>query len=155
MQQSHNLSKKTKHQLSMITCTRKFHFDSAHRVMQHENKCKLLHGHRYVVEATFTAKNLDNLGRIIDFSVIKDLLGSWLDNNFDHNTILHQDDSQLGEQIAKITGQKIYYLPCNPTAENIAWYLHTKICPMLFDACNISCVGITVFETPNCFAQIK
>ncbi len=139
----------------MITCTRKFHFDSAHRVMQHEHKCKLLHGHRYVVEATFTASNLDSVGRIIDFSIIKNLLGSWLDNNFDHNTILHQEDALLGEQISKITGQKIYYLPCNPTAENIAWYLHKKICPMLFDDYNITCVSIAVFETPNCSAKIK
>jgi len=139
----------------MITCTRRFNFDSAHRVMEHEHKCKLLHGHRYVVEATFTAPSLDNLGRIVDFSVIKQLLGEWLDDNFDHNTILHQNDTLLGSQIASITGQKIYYLPYNPTAENIALYLYKKICPQLFVKHNIRCIAVKVFETPNCTAEIN
>ena len=51
----------------MIICTRKLEFDSAHRVMEHESKCKMLHGHRYALEASFAATKLDNLGRVIDF----------------------------------------------------------------------------------------
>ena len=34
----------------MITCTRRIEFDAAHRILNHESKCKMLHGHRYVVE---------------------------------------------------------------------------------------------------------
>ena len=139
----------------MIICTRRLEFDSAHRVMKHESKCKMLHGHRYVVEVSFGAKNLDEIGRVIDFGVIREVLGKWLDNNFDHNTILHQDDKILGDNIAKITGQKIYYLPYNPTAENIAKYLIEDICPQLFSNYPIKCVAIKVYETPNCSAQIN
>ena len=56
----------------MIICTRRLEFDSAHRVMNHEGKCKMLHGHRYVLEASFSAKKLDELGRVIDFGVIRE-----------------------------------------------------------------------------------
>ena len=35
------------------TCTRRIEFDAAHRVMEHESKCRHLHGHRYAIEATF------------------------------------------------------------------------------------------------------
>jgi 6-pyruvoyltetrahydropterin/6-carboxytetrahydropterin synthase len=139
----------------MIICTRRLEFDSAHRVMNHESKCKMLHGHRYVVEASFTAKDLDNLGRIVDFGVIREVLGKWLDDNFDHNTILWDQDKILGENIAQITRQKIYYLPYNPTAENIAKYLFENICPNLFSNYPIKCYQIKVFETPNCSAQIN
>ena len=138
----------------MIICTRKLEFDSAHRVMEHESKCKMLHGHRYVVEASFGAVELDAIGRVIDFGVIREVLGKWIDDNLDHNTILFEKDQNLGENIAKITGQKIYYMKSNPTAENIAKHLLEDICPQLFASHNIKCVGIKVYETPNCSAQI-
>src|SRR4051812_49251931 len=116
----------------MITCTRKVHFDAAHRVMNHESKCKMLHGHRYVIEATFAADELDNLGRVIDFGVIRDRLTNWIDTNWDHNTILCEKDKELGEVIAKQISQKIFYLPTNPTAENMAEYLLNTVCRKLF-----------------------
>ena len=138
----------------MMICTRKLEFDSAHRVMEHESKCKMLHGHRYVVEASFGAKELDEIGRIIDFGLIREILGKWIDDNLDHNTILCEKDKDLGENITKITGQKIYYMAENPTAENISKHLFEDICPQLFANYPVKCVGIRVHETPNCSAQI-
>ena len=138
----------------MITCTRRLEFDSAHRIMNHESKCKLLHGHRYVVEATFSAKELDNIGRVIDFGVIKSVLGAWIDEYLDHNTILCIYDKNLGSNISAITSQKIYYMEQNPTAENIAKHLLYDICPQLFANYPIKCISIKVHETPNCSAEI-
>ncbi len=137
----------------MITCTRKVEFDAAHRVMEHESKCKMLHGHRYVIEATFVADGLDSLGRVIDFGVIKDRLGGWIDANWDHNTILFEQDRELGELIAKQLSQKIFYLPTNPTAENMAEYLLKTVCKNLFPEPNIKCTRIRLYETPNCYAD--
>lgn len=139
----------------MITCTRKLEFDAAHRIINHESKCKMLHGHRYVLEATFAAKNLDNLGRVIDFGVIKEVLGKWIDDNLDHNTILSIHDKIMGDEIAKITGQKIYYLSVNPTAENIANHIFTEICPQLFADKAVQCVSVRLYETPNCYSDVE
>ncbi|MFM6972548.1 MAG: 6-pyruvoyl trahydropterin synthase family protein [Alphaproteobacteria bacterium] len=138
----------------MITCTRKLEFDSAHRLINHEGKCRLLHGHRYVVEATFMANELDEIGRVIDFSVIKNVLGAWIDEHLDHNTILCIHDKNLGDEITKITHQKIYYMEQNPTAENIAKHLLYDICPQLFINYQIKCIAIKVHETPKCCAEI-
>jgi 6-pyruvoyltetrahydropterin/6-carboxytetrahydropterin synthase len=137
----------------MISCTRKIHFDAAHRVANHESKCKMLHGHRYVIEASFTASNLDSIGRIIDFGVIKDRLSSWIDTNWDHNTILWQQDQKLGQLIEQQLGQKIFYLPTNPTAENMAEYLLNTICKQLFPEPDLNCIRIRLYETPNCYAD--
>lgn len=138
----------------MNTCTRKIEFDAAHRVMHHASKCKMLHGHRYAVYATFAAP-LDQLGMVIDFGTIREILGGWIDQNWDHNTILNIKDQELGNEIAKITGQKIYYLNCNPTAEEMANYLFSEICPKLFSEYKITCKKIKIFETPNCYATAK
>lgn len=139
----------------MINCTRRIEFDAAHRIINHESKCKMLHGHRYVLEASFEADRLDNLGRVIDFGVIYEVLGSWINENFDHNTILSIDDKILGDEISKITGQKIYYIKENPTAENIALYLFKEICPKIFAGKNVSCTKIKLYETPNCHVRVK
>ena len=139
----------------MITCTRKIHFDAAHRIRDHESKCKYLHGHRYVVEATFTSKALDDKGRVIDFGVIKEVLGAWVDENFDHNAILSKADQELGDLIESQTQQKIFYLDYHPTAENIGKFLFEDICPVLFKDYEIVCTQIKINETPNCHAQIS
>ena len=139
--------------MSRPTCTRRIEFDAAHRVMGHEGKCKNLHGHRYALEATFAAHELDTLGRVVDFSVIKEKLGAWIDDNWDHTTILYDKDQKLGGAIDGITGQNIFYLPANPTAENMAEYIFTTICPQLFKNLPITCVRIRLYETPNCYAE--
>lgn len=139
----------------MINCVRRIEFDAAHRIINHESKCKMLHGHRYALEATFVAKELDNLGRVIDFGVIKEVLGSWIDEHLDHNTILSIKDKELGEKISSETGQKIYYIDKNPTAENIADHIFLDICPKLFAKRHVKCVAIRLYETPNCFTNVE
>lgn len=138
----------------MISCTRRIEFDAAHRVMNHESKCRHLHGHRYVVEATFSAPDLDALGRVIDFGVIRDILGGWIDEYWDHTTILNLKDEALGEAIAAQTGQAVYYIEGNPTAERMADYLLNDICPILFASTGATCTRIVLRETPNCYAEV-
>lgn len=135
------------------TCTRRLEFDAAHRVMQHESKCRHLHGHRYVVEATFEAIVLDKLGRVIDFGVIQQLLGGWINEHWDHATILFDADHTLGSAIEAHTGQKVFYLHNNPTAENMAAFLLEEVCPSLFSNHNVRCLRIRLWETPNCYAD--
>jgi 6-pyruvoyltetrahydropterin/6-carboxytetrahydropterin synthase len=136
-----------------ITCTRRLEFDAAHRVMQHEGKCRFVHGHRYVIEASFASKKLDDLGRVVDFGIIKELLGGWIDQNWDHTLVLWDKDEALGNAIKGQTKQHIYYMPSNPTAENMAEHLLTEICPKLFADWPIYCTHVRVRETPNCHAD--
>lgn len=139
--------------LAPLTCTRRIEFDAAHRVMGHEGKCRNLHGHRYMLEASFVAERLDSLGRVVDFSVIKERLGGWVDANWDHATILFKKDDRLGGAIEAVTGQRIYYLAENPTAENMAAYILRDICPALFAGSDVACVRVRLYETPNCYAE--
>lgn len=138
---------------TILHCTRRLAFDAAHRLIEHEGKCRFLHGHRYELEAAFAATGLDALGRVVDFGVVKERLGSWIDTNWDHNAILFEKDSTLGHDIARATGQRIYYLPYNPTAENMARYLLEEICPKLFQDAGVACTRIRLWETPNCSAE--
>ena len=135
------------------TCIRRIEFDAAHRVMEHEGKCKHLHGHRYALEAHFAAAALDALGRVVDFGVIRQRLGAWVDANWDHTTILYNKDKALGKAISEHTGQAIFYLPANPTAENMAAYLMEHVCPALFADLPVRCTRVVLYETPNCWVE--
>jgi 6-pyruvoyltetrahydropterin/6-carboxytetrahydropterin synthase len=139
----------------MIECTRRIEFDAGHRVIGHQHKCKYLHGHRYVLEITAMSSGLNELGMVVDFGELKNIIKDWIDENLDHNVILHEDDKALGGLIASQTGQNIYYLKSNPTAENIALHLKLDIIPKLFakNSCNI--VRLKLFETPNSFVEVK
>ena len=137
-----------------MQCTQVLSFDSAHRIIGHNGKCKMLHGHRYVLEATFQSDILNNLGMVIDFGEIKQKLKKWINNNWDHNVILYNKDKKLGTHISEITGQKIFYLQNNPTAENMAFYLLIKICPSIFKEKDIKCIKIKLYETPNCYVTV-
>jgi 6-pyruvoyltetrahydropterin/6-carboxytetrahydropterin synthase len=115
----------------------------------------MLHGHRYTVEATFKTDDLDELGMVMDFGIIKEKFKEWLMHNWDHNTILSVQDRELGDKIAKSTGQKICYIDTNPTAENMGYYLLHAVCPLIFKSARAKCVKIKLYETPNCYATVK
>jgi 6-pyruvoyltetrahydropterin/6-carboxytetrahydropterin synthase len=139
----------------VVECTRRIEFDAAHRVVGHKNKCKYLHGHRYILEITATASKLDEIGMVADFALLKTIMKEWIDNNFDHNVILNISDKNLGEYIAKCTGQSVYYLDSNPTAENIALHLLEDVIPLLFAQSLFQILRIKLYETPNCYVEVR
>lgn len=140
----------------MITITRRLEFDAGHRVMNHESKCATLHGHRYVIEIAATAPSLDGIGRVIDFSILKEKIGSWLDEHWDHTTLVHIDDTITLAALKQMPRFKEPYVcEFNPTAENMASFLLHKICPMLLNGTSVTVTKVTVYETPNCRAEAK
>jgi 6-pyruvoyltetrahydropterin/6-carboxytetrahydropterin synthase len=129
----------------VITITKQLAFDYGHRLLKHEGKCKNPHGHRGVVEVTITAAGLDDVGRVIDFSVVKGLLGGWLDEHWDHGFIVQKGDP-LAE--ALFVAGKTYYVDFPPTAENLAEYLGTHW-PLLLTSAELKITQIDFWETPT------
>jgi 6-pyruvoyltetrahydropterin/6-carboxytetrahydropterin synthase len=142
----------------MISCSKTIEFDAAHRIIGHTGGCQMVHGHRYAVELTFSSTSLDEIGMVIDFKEIKTRFKTWIDTNWDHNMILNRADKELGDMIAKYTGQKVFYLDCNPTSENIASYLFNVVLHEVFsDARHYIqlCRRITISESPTSWASCE
>lgn len=139
-----------------IKCARKIHFCSGHRVMGHENKCARLHGHNYNLWVYAEASSLDGIGRVIDFSVLKEKIGGWIEKNWDHKTILNgKDESLIFELMTLGMGGDLYIADFNPTAEEMASYLLMNICPALLRDTGVGVTKITLYETENCFAEVS
>ncbi len=133
----------------MITITRSFSFDSAHRVLGHQGKCRHLHGHHYVAEVTAEALELDSLGMVMDFSILKERIGGWIDRHWDHNFISHPEDPLLAFDFERTPFSMPSNKP-NPTAENIAATLYVVCVSKLPE---LKVVNVRIYETPNCWAD--
>lgn len=130
-------------------------FDAGHRVCKHESKCRTLHGHEYKAHIYATADNseLDTLGRVIDFGEIKNRVGGWLDEFWDHNMIIWSEDTNL-PLLQQCDGLKeVFVVDFNPTAENLVNYLINTVCPKVLDGTGITVNKIRLYETSNCYVE--
>ncbi len=140
----------------MIVCTRRLEWDAMHRIPNHESKCKAFHGHRYVAEITCHAPQLDSLGRVVDFGVIKARVGTWIDNNWDHTAILMKGDPDPAVPIIAASnernGRPVYWLDNHPTAENIAAEL-ARVAAILLADTGVEVCRVRIWETPNAWVE--
>jgi 6-pyruvoyltetrahydropterin/6-carboxytetrahydropterin synthase len=162
----------------MITVTRYHDFCAGHRVAGHENKCAHLHGHNYRVHFTCVVDpegykklgQLDALGRVIDFSVIKERLCMWLERNWDHKFLAWTGDEIVNgiRQVLDLTpspipgdaqhpsstvfNRSLCWTPFNPTAENMAKYLVEEVGPRQLEGTGVSLIAVTLYETRKCSA---
>jgi 6-pyruvoyltetrahydropterin/6-carboxytetrahydropterin synthase len=154
----------------MHTAERYHDISCGHRVAGHESKCRHLHGHNYRIHFVCGADSLDHLGRVIDFSVIKQCLCMWVEDNWDHRFLAWEKDA-LMRRINDLTQtwdgaldsedpgpaqlmleESIVWTPFNPTAENMAQYLVDVIGPLQLVGTGVTLLQCKVEETRKCSA---
>lgn len=146
--------------MRVITCTRRIQFCAGHRVYKHESKCAHIHGHNYSAFITAQAEQLDSIGRVVDFSVLKEKYGGWIELNWDHGFIFWQEDKEMHRLFTSqdgspaVLGQhKHFMLPQNPTAENLAGHL-LGLGGILLAGTGVTIKSVELFETENCSAKV-
>ena len=132
----------------MFRVTKEIGFCYGHRLLNYAGKCRNLHGHNGRAVVTLEAPALDRLGMVVDFTEIKRVLKTWIDDTLDHKMLLHRDDPVLPE--LRRQGEPFVELDVNPTAENIA--------KMIFDYAighGLPVVEVTLWESDNSFATYR
>lgn len=125
-----------------------------HRVVGHESKCRHLHGHNYRIHFVCSASELDPLGRVIDFSEIRDRLCMWLEEHWDHRMMIWSEDPLLPEFQRLVPGD-LCVVPFNPTAEQIAIHLVSVVGPEQLKGSGITLLECRVEETRKCSAAYR
>lgn len=135
---------------------------AGHRVSGHESKCQHLHGHNYRIHFTCASDDLDNIGRVIDFSVVKEKLCMWVEDNWDHKFLAWTKDPvmttllNMGGQVDSIpeeVDRSMVWVPFNPTAENMAQYLVEVIGPKQLAGTGVKLIEVLIEETAKCHAS--
>lgn len=136
----------------MITAERYHDISTGHRVAGHENKCAHLHGHNYRIHFKVAAPELDGVGRVMDFSVIKERLCMWLEDNWDHKFLLWEHDP-LHSDLVKLVPADIITVPFNPTAENMAKHLVEEVAIDQLAGTGCVLIECKIEETRKCSAS--
>ena len=139
--------------MAKITATRYHDFSTGHRVYGHESKCSHLHGHNYRITFTVEAEQLDTVGRVMDFSVIKEKLCVWLEEYWDHKFLVWEQDP-FAKSLKELDPDGTVVINFNPTAENMGQYLIDVIGPRQLAGTNVKLTKVIIEETRKCAAEV-
>ncbi len=104
-------------------------FASAHTLRGYPGDCARMHGHNWKVEVEVQARQLDEVGMAIDFRAIKEAA----------REVTGQLDHRYLNEVAPFDR-------INPTAENIAAWLHGELARRLNDD-RVRVHAVTLWET--------
>jgi 6-pyruvoyltetrahydropterin/6-carboxytetrahydropterin synthase len=145
----------------MITITRKMEFDAGHRIPDHSSQCRNLHGHRYVLQITLTGDvvqqdGVSDNGMIMDFTDVKALAKQYLVDLWDHAFIVYENDHSVKRFLDSLPGHKTVVIDRVPTVENLAKIAFDILKDVYRDRYGhaVSLQKVTLYETPNCWAEI-
>lgn len=132
----------------MYTLQTSASFDSAHFLKGYVGKCSNIHGHRWKVEVTVAAEQLENEGQIrsmvVDFKTLKEDLNTLCDA-FDHCLIIEAGSlRERTMQALSEEGFRIVEFPFRPTAEKLAEHFYEEMSEKGYQV-----VLAKVYETPN------
>ena len=132
----------------MYQVSKSVSFCYGHRLLNYEGKCQHLHGHNARAVITLESKVLDERGMVEDFSEVKRLVWSWLDEEIDHTLLLHRDDPVL--PVLQKAGERVRITDENPTAEVIARMIFEFVADKGYPV-----TGVTLWETETSHASYR
>lgn len=108
------------------------HFDAAHRLPDYNGPCRHIHGHRWVIHATYRFDHNLTQGMCYDLVHLKREL---------HDVVSMYDHVSLNDLMA-----------VTPTAENIARVIYNRLCARALPVHKEHLWAVKVNETPDCSA---
>lgn len=113
------------------------HFSAAHYIDDDRaGKCKNVHGHNYVANITIVGDTLDEIGFLVNFSKLKQVITK----EFDHTLLNNHPQFQ--------------HVP--PTTETVARTVHTMVSEFLKEQPNtVYCLQVFLRETPTSYAVYR
>jgi len=139
-----------------LALVRQLKFCAGHRLHGHEGRCAFFHGHNYKVDIEVVADGggaeVDAVGRVVDFSLIKRRMLGWLDEHWDHAFLVFEDDANALAAVRMVEPTKYFVMPWNPTAENMARYLLEVVAPRVLCDLGVVARRVAVWETDEACA---
>lgn len=113
----------------MFEVTVEHTFSAGHALREYKGKCENVHGHNYRVQVTVEGAELNRIGLLVDFVDLKRTV----------RAVCERLDHQFINDLEPFT-------TLNPSAENIARYLHDHVAGQL---------DLTRADPPSRISQVK
>lgn len=96
------------------------------------------------------AAQLDKLGMVIDFKVMKSTLCEFLEREWDHKMLIWEKDP-WADALRAVDPEGVLLVPFNPTAEHLANHLLHVVGPKVLPP-EVKLVRVQIDETRKCSA---
>ena len=138
----------------MIRITKEFKFEMAHALHGYDGLCKNIHGHSYKLWVTIRAKVRQEkahkkYGMVMDFDVLKSIVKPDIIDKYDHSLVLNANSPHA--EIDFSAFEKVFFLPYQPTSENLVMDFALKIKSKLPEG--IELYKVVISETATSFAE--
>jgi len=116
------------------------------------------HGHSAVIDVFFEGYNLDNAQMLLDFGLMKETIGSWIDS-MDHCHIICDKDDPEAIEFFKKHNDRYIIIPFNPTAEMLSIFIMHHVNKILSKTKfnngegSVQCCGVEYNETVTGMAR--
>jgi 6-pyruvoyltetrahydropterin/6-carboxytetrahydropterin synthase len=129
--------------------SKEFRWEMGHRLPEHFDKCKNIHGHSYRMLAEVEGDVMEN-GMVIDFYDLKKIIIPLVED-LDHAFLVYKGDKEIIEFLEKMNSKKVI-VDFQSTVENICRYFLLKLKNSNLPS-NIRSLKIRVYETSDNYAE--
>ena len=138
----------------MVRITKKFKFEMAHALHGYDGLFKNIHGHSYKLFVTVKGEIKNEKGNakdgmVLDFDVLKSIVKPEIINKYDHSLVLNANSPH--SEIDLSAFEKVFFLPYQPTSENLVADFALKIKSKLPKGVELTKVVLS--ETATSFAE--
>ncbi len=143
--------------MAVIRLTKEFSFEAAHALEGYDGPCREIHGHSYRLFVTVKGEPLRDAsdpkcGMVLDFGVLKRIVGEEIVSRFDHALVLEESDGSapLRQLLARRFGN-VVAVPYRPTCENMLDDFARRISRRL--PAGVTLHALRLHETATSFAE--
>ena len=138
----------------MIRITKEFKFEMAHALHGYDGLCKNIHGHSYKLWVTVKGEVRNENGHmkdgmVTDFAELKEIVKPEIIDKYDHSLVLNANSPHALIDLSAF--EKVFYLPYQPTSENLVMAFATLIQSKMPK--RITLCKLVLSETATSFAE--
>ncbi|MDG1719504.1 MAG: 6-carboxytetrahydropterin synthase [Flavobacteriales bacterium] len=140
--------------MEKIRITKEFKFEMAHALHGYDGLCANIHGHSYRLWVTVRGnvkkenKHIKD-GMVMDFTDLKSIVKPTIVKKYDHSLVLNANSPHANLDLSAF--DKVYYLPYQPTSENLVSDFANSIMSLLPE--NVELLKVVLSETVSSFAE--
>ena len=126
----------------------------AHALHGYDGLCKNIHGHSYKLWVTVKGQVRNENGHVkdgmvIDFAELKEIVKPEIIDKYDHSLVLNANSPHASIDLSAF--EKVFYLPYQPTSENLVMDFATIIQSKMPK--RITLCKVVLSETASSFAE--
>ena len=140
--------------MAKVRITKEFKFEMAHALHGYDGLCANIHGHSYRLWVTVRGDvkkepTHTKDGMVMDFTDIKSIIKPTIIKKYDHSLVLNANSPHANLDLSAF--DKVYYLPYQPTSENLVTDFANSIISLLPE--NVELLKVVLSETVSSFAE--